>query len=40
MIEEDCRITMIEKIKNQAIKPILKIKVQTMFKELGYPIDL
>lgn len=35
MIKKDYRITM---IKNQAIKSILKIKVQTMFKELGYEL--
>ena len=42
MILIDYRITMIkinEQI-NQAIKSILKIKFQTMFKELGYKIDL
>ncbi len=31
---------MIKKQKNQAIKKILKIKVQTIFKELGYEIEL
>lgn len=40
MIYKDYRITMIRKQKNQAIKSILKIKVQTMFKELGYEIKL
>ena len=27
-------------VENQAIKPILKIKVETIFKELGYAIEL
>jgi len=40
MINKDYRITMIRIIKNQAIKSILKIKVQTIFKELGYEIEL
>jgi len=40
MIKKDCKITVIRVLKNQAIKPILKIKVQTMFKELGYEIEL
>lgn len=40
MIKKDCRITTIGVLKNQAIMPILKIKVQTMFKELGYEIEL
>jgi hypothetical protein len=40
MIIKDYRITMISLQKNQAIKSILKIKVQTFFKELGYEIKL
>lgn len=40
MIIKDYRITMIRKPRNQAIKQILKIKVQTKFKELGYEIKL
>ena len=43
MIDKDYRITMIMKQdvrKNQAIKSILKIKVQTVFKELGHEIKL
>ncbi len=43
MIIKDYWITMIIKYhseKNQAIKSILKIKVQTIFKDLGYAIEL
>ncbi|PZX10548.1 hypothetical protein LX69_03360 [Breznakibacter xylanolyticus] len=40
MINMDYQITMIRIIKNQAIERILKIKVQTIFKELGYAIEL
>jgi hypothetical protein len=42
MILKDYRITMIKEVKkrNQAIKSILKIKVQTLYKELGYEIKL
>lgn len=40
MINKDYQITMIRIIKNQEIRRILKIKVQTFFKELGYAIEL
>lgn len=40
MINPDYRITMISYPGNQVIKFILKIKVQTIFKELGYEIKL
>lgn len=40
MIKKDYQITMIRIIKNQAIGRILKIMVQTFFKELGYAIEL
>jgi len=39
MIDRDYRITMIRK-RNQAIRAILLIKVRTIFKELGYEIEL
>ena len=40
MIQKENWITTIRKVRNQAIKSILKIKVQTIFKELGYEIKL
>jgi hypothetical protein len=39
MINRNDMINMIRK-RNQAIRAILQIKVQTVFKELGYEIEL
>lgn len=40
MIRKDTMINTNRKQRNQAIKSILKITVQTMFKELRYEIKL